>query len=119
MAGPVSREEVEHGVAVWSSEDWIRRAIVWVDERLAEAGLDRTGDPGSAACAPGRPCSGFPRRAGSSRSSSRGRVGKIARALTWHRSVSAFSPDEADENWLSGPSESLFSLLEDSWLGRA
>jgi Phosphotransferase enzyme family len=47
------------------------------------------------------------------------RVGKIARALTWHRSVSAFSPDEVEERWLSGPSESLFSLLEDSWLGRA
>lgn len=47
------------------------------------------------------------------------RVGKIARALTWHRSVSAFAPDEVEERWLSGPSESLFSLLEDSWLGRA
>ena len=47
------------------------------------------------------------------------RVGKIARALTWHRSVSAFSQDEVEERWLSGPSESLFSLLEDSWLGRA
>ena len=47
------------------------------------------------------------------------RVGKIARALTWHRSVSAYSPDEVEERWLSGPSESLFSLLEDSWLGRA
>jgi Phosphotransferase enzyme family len=47
------------------------------------------------------------------------RVGKIARALTWHRSVSAFRPDEVEERWLSGPSESLFSLLEDSWLGRA
>jgi Phosphotransferase enzyme family len=47
------------------------------------------------------------------------RVGKIARALTWDRSVSAFAPDEVEERWLSGPSESLFSLLEDSWLGRA
>jgi hypothetical protein len=47
------------------------------------------------------------------------RVGKIARALTWHRSVSAYDPDEVEERWLSGPSESLFSLLEDSWLGRA
>jgi hypothetical protein len=47
------------------------------------------------------------------------RIGKIARALTWHRSVSAFAPDEVEERWLSGPSESLFSLLEDSWLGRA
>jgi Phosphotransferase enzyme family len=32
-------------VAVWSSEDWIRRATAWVDERLADAGLDRTGEP--------------------------------------------------------------------------
>jgi hypothetical protein len=47
------------------------------------------------------------------------RVGKIARALTWQRSVSAYDPDEVDEKWLSGPSESLFSLLEDTWLGRA
>ena len=47
------------------------------------------------------------------------RVGKIARALTWQRSVSAYDPQEVDERWLSGPSESLFSLLEDTWLGRA
>ena len=47
------------------------------------------------------------------------RAGKIARALTWYRSVSAYAPDEVEERWLSGPSESLFSLLEDSWLGRA
>jgi hypothetical protein len=46
------------------------------------------------------------------------RVGKVARALTWHRSVSAYDPDEVEERWLSGPSESLFSLLEDTWLGR-
>jgi Phosphotransferase enzyme family len=46
------------------------------------------------------------------------RVGKIARALTWQRSVSAYDPDQVEERWLSGPSESLFSLLEDSWLGR-
>jgi hypothetical protein len=47
------------------------------------------------------------------------RVGKIARTLTWQRSVSAYDPQEVDERWLSGPSESLFSLLEDTWLGRA
>jgi hypothetical protein len=47
------------------------------------------------------------------------RVGKVARALTWQRSVSAYDPQEVDERWLSGPSESLFSLLEDTWLGRA
>jgi hypothetical protein len=33
-----------HGVAVWSSESWLARAIAWVDERLAEAGLARTGE---------------------------------------------------------------------------
>jgi Phosphotransferase enzyme family len=47
------------------------------------------------------------------------RVGKIARALTWHRAISAFGPGEVDEEWLTAPRESLFSLLEDSWLGRA
>lgn len=47
------------------------------------------------------------------------RVGKIARALTWHRSVSSYDPGEVEERWLSGPRESLVSLLEDSWLGRA
>jgi hypothetical protein len=46
-------------------------------------------------------------------------VGKIARALTWHRSVSAYAPDEVEERWLTARSESLFSLLEDIWLGRA
>lgn len=45
------------------------------------------------------------------------RVGKIARALTWHRAVSAFGPGEVEERWLSGPAESLLSLLEDTWLG--
>jgi hypothetical protein len=47
------------------------------------------------------------------------RVGKIARALTWQRSISAYDSDDVEERWLSGPSESLFSLLEDTWLGRA
>lgn len=47
------------------------------------------------------------------------RVGKIARALTWHRAVSASGPGEVEEKWLSGASEALLSLLEDTWLGRA
>ncbi len=47
------------------------------------------------------------------------RVGKIARTLTWHRAISAGAPDEVEERWLSAPGESLLSLLEDSWLGRA
>jgi hypothetical protein len=40
----VRGEGFEHGVAVWSSEGWRTRATAWVDERLAEAGLTRTGD---------------------------------------------------------------------------
>jgi hypothetical protein len=47
------------------------------------------------------------------------RVGKIARALTWHRATSPYAPDEVEERWLGAPLESLASLLEDSWLGRA
>ena len=46
------------------------------------------------------------------------RVGFIARALTWHRAVAA-SPEEVEERWLTGPEESLTSLLGDTWLGRA
>ncbi|HET8821703.1 MAG TPA: hypothetical protein VFM57_09160 [Thermoleophilaceae bacterium] len=47
------------------------------------------------------------------------RVGKIARALTWHGAVSSSGPGEVDEKWLSGASEALLSLLQDTWLGRA
>src|SRR5215218_2060568 len=35
----------EHGVAVWRSDDWRLKATRWVDERLAAAGLVRTGEP--------------------------------------------------------------------------
>ena len=41
----------------------------------------------------------------------------VCRALTWHRAVSAYGPGEVEERWLSGPAESLVSLLEDTWLG--
>lgn len=47
------------------------------------------------------------------------RVGKIARALTWHRSISPYPPETVDDNWLSAPAEWLLSLLDDSWLGPA
>jgi hypothetical protein len=47
------------------------------------------------------------------------RVGKIARALTWYRAISAFGFDDVDEKWLSGPIESMGSLLDDTYLGRA
>jgi hypothetical protein len=33
-----------HGVAVWSTPAWRAHAVGWVDERLAAAGLARTGD---------------------------------------------------------------------------
>ena len=47
------------------------------------------------------------------------RVGKIARALTWYRAISALGLREVDEKWLSAPVESMGSLLDDSYLGRA
>jgi hypothetical protein len=33
----------DHGVAVWSSAAWREEAVAWIDERLALAGLERTG----------------------------------------------------------------------------
>jgi Phosphotransferase enzyme family len=47
------------------------------------------------------------------------RVGKIARALTWYRAIAALGFDGVDDRWISGPIESMASLLEDSYLGRA
>jgi hypothetical protein len=47
------------------------------------------------------------------------RVGKIARALTWHRSISPYPPETVDDNWRSAPTEWLLSLPDDSWLGPA
>jgi hypothetical protein len=46
------------------------------------------------------------------------RLGKVARALTWHRAIGA-GPDEAEASWIRGPIESMVSLLDDSYLGRA
>jgi hypothetical protein len=46
------------------------------------------------------------------------RVGKIARALTWDRSVRALGQD-SDEEFASAPLKSLGSLLDDSYLGGA
>jgi hypothetical protein len=34
----------EYGVATWSSVAWRERAIAWMDERLREAGIARTGE---------------------------------------------------------------------------
>ncbi|HEX8122920.1 MAG TPA: phosphotransferase [Solirubrobacteraceae bacterium] len=47
------------------------------------------------------------------------RVGNVARALTWQRSVADAAPGEVKDRWLTGASEALFSLLDDTWLGRA
>ena len=47
------------------------------------------------------------------------RVGKIARALTWYRAISAAGFDDVDERWIGGPIESMASLLDDTYLGRA
>jgi hypothetical protein len=35
---------VGHGVEVWSSQAWREQAISWLDERLASAGIKRTGE---------------------------------------------------------------------------
>jgi hypothetical protein len=47
------------------------------------------------------------------------RVGKVARALTWQRSVQESDPDEIDEFYASAPLRCLRSLLDDSYLGGA
>jgi hypothetical protein len=47
------------------------------------------------------------------------RVGKIARALTWYRAIAAMGFDQVDDRWISGPVESMGSLLDDTYLGRA
>lgn len=41
QAGPGSEET---GVEVWSSASWRERAVGWLDEQLATAGLERTGE---------------------------------------------------------------------------
>jgi hypothetical protein len=33
----------EHGTEVWASDAWRERAVAWLDERLAAAGIERTG----------------------------------------------------------------------------
>jgi hypothetical protein len=47
------------------------------------------------------------------------RAGNVARALTWRRSIEDAPRDEVEDRWLTGASEALFSLLDDTWLGRA
>ena len=33
-----------HGVAVWSKPEWRARAVAWLDDQLATAGIERTGE---------------------------------------------------------------------------
>ena len=40
------------GIEYWSSPDWLAGARTWLDERLAAAGLERTGDVDQAHLAP-------------------------------------------------------------------
>jgi hypothetical protein len=44
------------------------------------------------------------------------RVAKIARALTWHRAISAAGPGALDDAWARGPVEHVASVLADSHL---
>jgi hypothetical protein len=42
------------------------------------------------------------------------RVVKVARALTWHRAISAAGDGEVDAAWARGPAELLVAVLADS-----
>lgn len=33
----------EFGLAVWSTPAWVERAVSWMDDRIAAAGIERTG----------------------------------------------------------------------------
>jgi hypothetical protein len=46
------------------------------------------------------------------------RVGKVARALTWHRALSALGEDD-DSDYARAPLETLCSLSDDAYLGGA
>jgi hypothetical protein len=41
---PARTEHVMRGTAAWSSTQWRDDAVAWLDERLAAAGIERTGD---------------------------------------------------------------------------
>jgi len=47
------------------------------------------------------------------------RVGKVARALIWHRAVRTSATGEIDEFYAGGPLRCLRSLLDDSYVGGA
>lgn len=40
----VARPSAGHGIAAWSSPDWRAEAVSWLDERLAAAGIHRSGE---------------------------------------------------------------------------
>ncbi len=46
------------------------------------------------------------------------RVGKIARALTWQRAVTALAEEDVDDQWRRAPLETVISIAEESYLGR-
>ena len=46
------------------------------------------------------------------------RIGKVARALVWHRALNARGPQDDEGEFAGAPLESLVGLLDDSYLGR-
>ncbi len=38
------RPDFDHGVTAWSSTSWRDSAVSWLDEQLAAAGIERTGE---------------------------------------------------------------------------
>jgi hypothetical protein len=42
--GPGRAAPAGHGTAVWSTPEWRAAALSWLDERLANAGMERRGD---------------------------------------------------------------------------
>lgn len=46
------------------------------------------------------------------------RIGKVARALVWHRALSARGPQDDEGRFASAPLESLVGLLDESYLGK-
>ena len=44
--------------------------------------------------------------------------GKIARALTWQRAVTALAEEDVDDQWRRAPLETVISIAEESYLGR-
>jgi hypothetical protein len=97
-------------VAVWSSETWLAQAAEWVDERLAEAGVRRTGDLEQRNLRPWASVLRVPSSAGpvwlkATGPASRFEVGP-------YRLLSDVAPERV-------LTPVAISLPEDTWLGRA